>query len=516
METYDIKKVRKSIKDSLNILHEETRSVYEPIVDPIRPSSFVYSSGQFCVAFKMQNKKNKDIKRCYRIWNTIIPDSQERYALFFSYLKEANMEYFLNFEYVPEALNIPDEGKKLPGVVMEWIDDGKILSKFLKEEWPGYYKFQRINVIRNFYEMCYRLRERGIAHGDLSCNNILVMKDGSIRLLDYDSLFVSSMGNNYNQTTQGTKGFQHPERFNQPADSLKATIDDDNFSQLVIAASLWIAFFSPVEVNYFDESHLSFEQSDLENINTLHNSRAWKELVKWSKTFNHLISLSEGLESISRPLSNVPGLTSCMKSDTQLIRDFPSVLTNRLIRSEGYCSSCGQKNQLGFDKLCCHCGYGGNPKSAHFCCKCGGEIEKKATYQTIEFNGVSVTGEFWDDFYIGGHATRWRLYDSSEYEIMKNDDWLRYEEEFSRERKKYAFLLDRYNSLENSLKQYRGLKKEHENLKRMFVLTILCLVSLFVLYLLFPNIEQLWDHYIVVYYHKCLSYLAKLGRWILG
>ena len=87
--------------------------------------------------------------------------------------------------------------------------------------------------------LCYRfgkmaawLRTQSFAHGDIKPDNIIIRPDGSLILVDYDGMFVSSM-KGCNSPTIGTKDFSHPLR---TVDDFDETIDD--FSLASIALSL--------------------------------------------------------------------------------------------------------------------------------------------------------------------------------------------------------------------------------------------------------------------------------------
>jgi serine/threonine protein kinase len=81
--------------------------------------------------------------------------------------------------------------------------------------------------------MCKTLRENKISHGDLQEGNILIDRNGNIKLVDYDSICIPEIEGQKELVT-GLNGYQHPSRFKAGKASLKA----DYFSELVIYLSI--------------------------------------------------------------------------------------------------------------------------------------------------------------------------------------------------------------------------------------------------------------------------------------
>ncbi|QHC15547.1 hypothetical protein GR131_08915 [Streptomyces sp. GF20] len=133
----------------------------------------------------------------------------------------------MDFEYIPEGILV--EGSLYPILRMRWVD-GIQLSHWL----DTHYEDQEAvaEVARNFAETVHDLYRINIAHGDLQHGNLLVAPDRTIRLVDYDGLFVPSLAG-YRGTEIGHRNYQSPRR----------TLDDfglnvDNFSAWVIYATL--------------------------------------------------------------------------------------------------------------------------------------------------------------------------------------------------------------------------------------------------------------------------------------
>ncbi|MBM6883990.1 protein kinase [Bacteroides caecigallinarum] len=361
--SYGSDQVMESMMDSSNILDAEVRMSYRTIsIGRGRRIQLVKSHGRFCEAYKLENDFNKI---CYRIWKEIIPDAIKRYELIDKRFSSAKLRYFSNFRFIPSALRMKCDGNILPGIVMDWIE-GKTLDSFLSDDWSSLSVTQRLTFIRDFYYMCYELRENGISHGDLSCVNIIITSNREIRLVDYDSVYVKEMGRKFFQTTGGAPSFQHPERTFSKRPIL-ASIDDDNFSQLIIAVSLWVIYFDPSVTQYFDDSNLLFVPSDLsglngnERLNNLKASFGWKKANSLAHKFQHLSILLKALESIQGDLSKVPSLFNFVSESTILSPQFYSLLDTNMSVSKTsqraiFCTTCGHKFTSDIFDFCPICG----------------------------------------------------------------------------------------------------------------------------------------------------------------
>ena len=76
--------------------------------------------------------------------------------------------------------------------------------------------------------MAKELHAAGVSHGDLQHGNIMVNADGSLILVDYDSMYVPSL-EGYADEIKGLVGYQHPARWENCKCSPKA----DYFSEKV-------------------------------------------------------------------------------------------------------------------------------------------------------------------------------------------------------------------------------------------------------------------------------------------
>ena len=335
----DYRLIQEAALDRNSILDEETRALYCCTPKKGRKSKMaVSSSGNFCVAFPMKSYKN-DSKLCYRIWYTeeFKEKKFDKIAEHVSKdLKLLDLPYFIDYKFLNDAINVG--GRHLPGVKMEWID-GERLDNYLKNHRS---KDAVLQLAKEFMQMCVAFKKNGISHGDLSNSNILVLSNGEIRLVDYDSVYVPSMSDRFYQTTTGQAAFQHPQRLNQ---RLKITCSDDNFSQQVIYVSLLAIAQNLDLINEISETELLFTSTDIENV---YNFKKKKNelLEKIGKSNNS--ELLARLEELERAVSG-------SLSEVRSIVDFKMQESTQILMAN-YCGTCGHHFNNQADNFCPICG----------------------------------------------------------------------------------------------------------------------------------------------------------------
>lgn len=218
-----------------------------------RPLSY---SGGYSIVFPFQVKTGKVAVRC---WIAGIDDIEMRLNAISAYLKQVQSPYFVNFEYVRDGFFI--DKQFYPLVRMDWVE-GLTLRDFIQQHLRDPQKLDRL--ADRFLEMCGHLHSLGISHGDLQHGNIVVRSDESIRLIDYDSVFVPSL-QGYSQVVAGLESYQHP---------LRKTVSSygpntDYFSELVIYLSLKVLASKPDLWQTFnldkEDNSLLFRMEDLTN-----------------------------------------------------------------------------------------------------------------------------------------------------------------------------------------------------------------------------------------------------------
>ena len=215
-------------------------------------------SGGFCVVFPYQTPTNKYAVRC---WHAEVADAKLRTQKIAKALADSQLPYFVGFKYYERGI-MTSQGMQ-PVVVMDWVDAAP-LKKFIGEHLHNSDAIDKI--ADNFKTMVGELHSHQLAHGDLQHGNIMVRKDMSLVLVDYDSMYAPSLEGMLDEI-KGLFGYQHKARWNNKYVTPKA----DYFSELVIYLSLKALAKQPQlwdELQIDDSETLLFAKEDIESKGT--------------------------------------------------------------------------------------------------------------------------------------------------------------------------------------------------------------------------------------------------------
>lgn len=212
-----------------------------------------YAGGYTTVFPFMDNLGKKVAIRC---WCADIGDARKRSSAISDYLSKEQNPYFVNFKYVENAILI--NGVLQPIVVMDWVD-GKPLKEYINDNCNPSAIYA---LAEKFKLMVADFHKRNIAHGDLQHGNILVRSNGSLVVVDYDSMYIEQL-KGMNDVIKGLPGYQHPSR----GKNQFVNPHLDYFSEIVIYLSLLIFAENPKLLqNYYDAEDLLFSKEDFANI----------------------------------------------------------------------------------------------------------------------------------------------------------------------------------------------------------------------------------------------------------
>lgn len=308
--------ISNSLESGGNILDPKL-SGYNTIEGVIGPECY---SGGFCLVYPVSNGTNK---YAFRVWHTEIEGIKDRLKKISAYLAAHPLPYFVEFEYVNDALRVfDDEGnvQAIDGVRMEWVNGQNLVtyidSIISDPSTTETDKKQRIlSLASDFREMVKSLHAVDIAHGDLQHGNIIIASDGSIKLVDYDSVYVPTFTNEQ-QVTSGMAAYQHPCRRNK---MFLASKTDDYFSEQIIYLSLLcfaedLSLWEPIDER--DEYSLLFTEADLGSIQS---STIFKHISQFGNPDIHQL-LNELCQNLTY-------------SDTQNIKSLEAALVNSYERA---------------------------------------------------------------------------------------------------------------------------------------------------------------------------------------
>ena len=211
----------------------------------------------------------KNEKWAFRCWHTPVIDAKQRYSLISKAIKKTKLPYFCSFDYTENGLII--KGDSYPITKMRWIE-GLNLKKYICKYSHDSKSIKRL--AKSFLDMVFELHSHEIAHGDLQHGNIIVSDSGEIFLVDYDSMYVPEMKDQYTDIISGLIDYQHPSRKTNSISSSRI----DFFSELIIYTSLLAIAVKPELVGLYnveDSESLLFTSKDFED---LKKSQIYKDL----------------------------------------------------------------------------------------------------------------------------------------------------------------------------------------------------------------------------------------------
>ena len=241
------------------------------------------SSGAFAVVFKMQDKSTGK----YYALKCFTEEQQGRADAYRQIADELDMvdsPYITSVKYMEKELFVDSqcEEDEFPVLLMDWVE-GETMEAYIAANFRNQSAMSLLSY--RFGKMAAWLRSQSFAHGDVKPDNIIIRPDGSLTLVDYDGMFVSSM-KGCKSPTIGTKDFSHPLR---TMDDFDETIDD--FSLASIALSLKaISMNSTLLDTYGASDRLLFSENDYRNPSKSKVISALQELM-CDKDFCTLYSL---------------------------------------------------------------------------------------------------------------------------------------------------------------------------------------------------------------------------------
>ncbi len=253
-------------------------------------SRIIQYSGGYTTVFPFHTKDLKKV--AVRCWIADIGDAKKRSQEISIYLNSLNNPYFCDFKYLDDAILI--SGSIYPVVLMDWVD-GKPLKEYINDNISSL-KSILPQIANNFKQMVEYFHKENIAHGDLQHGNILVKEDGSLIIIDYDSMFIKPL-EGMTDEIKGLPGYQHPSRNQNKFINHKL----DYFSELVIYLSL-IAFdeYPNLWNKYYETEDLLFSKEDF---NIPQNS----EVIN-----NLLLSSNETIKELAQRLKEQLNKTDIM------------------------------------------------------------------------------------------------------------------------------------------------------------------------------------------------------------
>lgn len=171
-----------------------------------------YYSGSFAVVFKVFIDGRPYAMKCF----TQGGDQQANYCkLISSCVSESckNDPRLINYNYIENEIFVfcsDTESGWFPVVVMDWVA-GENLRCNIERQCRSANTDKLKIIVDKFANLALWLLEQDFAHGDLKDENIMIRRDGTLTLIDYDGFYTPKM-NGLKSNEIGTPFYQHPLR----------------------------------------------------------------------------------------------------------------------------------------------------------------------------------------------------------------------------------------------------------------------------------------------------------------
>ena len=257
---------------------------------PRRGTPLVYS-GNFAAAYPVVCGSRKYAVRCF---TREVKDQRVRYGHLTNYLSQTLPAPLVEFDFYERGIKLLG-GDWYAIVKMEWVN-GEPLDKYVKDRLGQPVELNR--VARRWRGAVGDILQREIAHNDLQHGNVMVQFDSSIRLVDYDGIFLPQY-QGQDSPEVGHRNFQHPLRTGK--DYAKYV---DNFPALVIYLSLLALAADPSLWRFNNDDNLILTRADFLDPS---NSECFRGLkASQDAAVRHLAGSLE--ECCSMPVNEVPDL----------------------------------------------------------------------------------------------------------------------------------------------------------------------------------------------------------------
>jgi hypothetical protein len=188
-------------------------------------------SGNFADVYQLQGPGGEWAVKCF---TREVPGLAGRYAEVSRHLRAAaGLSVLVEFTFLEPGIRVA--GRWYPALKMRWVE-GLTLNEFVRQyaDRPAMLEA----LLQMWVLMGVRLREAGIAHGDLQHGNVLLVPGSTgqsvkLRLVDYDGMYVPALaGRPANEV--GHPCYQHPQRLRERTYGPEV----DRFPLLMVATAL--------------------------------------------------------------------------------------------------------------------------------------------------------------------------------------------------------------------------------------------------------------------------------------
>ena len=199
----------------------------------------VVSAGNFAAVYRVSNQGRSFAVRCF---TRAVNDQRARYGQLDTFLRATLPPAFVEFEYLEQGILVA--GDWYPLVKMEWVN-GEPMNKFVESNLNTPNSLQI--VAARWRGLVSALGSLNIAHNDLQHGNVMVQQDRSLRLVDYDAMFLPQYAGQASPEN-GHQHFQHPlktsQNYNESVDNFPALVIYVSLLALAADPGLWNRFYN--------------------------------------------------------------------------------------------------------------------------------------------------------------------------------------------------------------------------------------------------------------------------------
>src|ERR1044071_1266056 len=158
-------------------------------------------SGGLTITYHIRGKSKEWAVRCFK---NELPDAEKRYEIASLLVRRAS-DIFVDATYSRQGIRV--DNSWFPIVKMPWVS-GRPLNSYVAEHLEDPHTL--FSIASRFASLARRLRNLGIAHGDLQHGNIIA-SNSHLFLIDYDNIFAPEI-KSLKIHQLGHSNYQHPNR----------------------------------------------------------------------------------------------------------------------------------------------------------------------------------------------------------------------------------------------------------------------------------------------------------------
>lgn len=193
-------------------------------------------SGGFALTFDVRVGSDRYAVRCFHKDRLHLG---ERYTEVANFVRHSRLPFLVEVDYLTDGIRV---GSGIfPVVCMRWVE-GARLDDWIEDHLVRPAEIERVR--RDITSAVHALRRHDAAHGDLQHGNILVQPGGSIRLVDYDGMYLPAL-RDYGSAEEGNRNYQHPDRgqqYDSSLDVFAAAVIDLSLAAVSHDSTLWKRF----------------------------------------------------------------------------------------------------------------------------------------------------------------------------------------------------------------------------------------------------------------------------------